>query len=466
MSAQTDPVSPGDLIGGKYRVERVLGRGGMGVVVAATHAHLGQRVAIKFLLKEAMESDGVAARFLREGRTMVQLTSEHVARVTDVGTHDNGAPYLVMEYLEGRDLGEVVTARGPLPAPEVVDYLLQACEAVAEAHALKVVHRDLKPGNLFLSRRPDGSPLVKVLDFGISKAHEPAGNKLTQTAAVMGSPAYMSPEQVRSTTNVDQRTDVWSLGVIAYELLTGKLPFEAPTMSGMFAAIVASPMVPIAQRRPDLHPDLARAVERALVKEVEGRFQSVAELANALAPFGTDGARISAQRVSRQLHGRSGWEHAGAPAVTAGALGTSPNAATSTTGPHVATGSTPASRGLALVLGGLVLVLGGAAGGVFLLQRRAPAPDAAAEPATATAATVAPEREASTPAPSAAPPTEAAAPPAANASATATASAAPTATAPSVAPPTKPPAAARGARPAKATPTAQKPAKFDPLGGH
>jgi serine/threonine-protein kinase len=153
MASSPDPVTPGDVIGGKYRVERVLGRGGMGVVVAATHAELGQRVAIKFLLKEAMENEGVAARFLREGRTMVQLTSEHVARVTDVGTHDNGAPYLVMEYLEGQDLGDVVQQRGPLPPLHAIDYLLQACEAVAEAHAKRVVHRDLKPGNLFLTRR-------------------------------------------------------------------------------------------------------------------------------------------------------------------------------------------------------------------------------------------------------------------------------------------------------------------------
>jgi hypothetical protein len=463
MTAQTDPVSPGDLIGGKYRVERVLGRGGMGVVVAATHAHLGQRVAIKFLLKEAMAGDGVAERFLREGRTMVQLTSEHVARVTDVGTHDNGAPYLVMEYLEGRDLGEVVQTRGPLPAPEMVDYLLQACEAVAEAHALRVVHRDLKPGNLFLTRRPDGSPFVKVLDFGISKAHEPSGNKLTQTAAVMGSPAYMSPEQVRSTTNVDQRTDVWSLGVIAYELLSSKLPFEAPTMSGMFAAIVASPMVPLAQRRPDLHPDLSRAVEKALVKEVEGRFQSVAELANALAPFGTEGARISAQRIQRQLHGSSGWEHAGAPAVTAGSLGTSPNAATSTTGPHVASGGTPASRGLALVLGGLVLVLGGAAGAVFFLQRPPAEPDAAAE--LTTAAAVAPPTP--TAAPSAVPSAEPVESPADTApAAPPAASVVPSAAPAAVAKPTPAARTPRPSRPPTSTSTSTpKPAKFDPLGG-
>jgi eukaryotic-like serine/threonine-protein kinase len=464
MTAQTDPVSSGDLIGGKYRVERVLGRGGMGVVVAATHAHLGQRVAIKFLLKEAMESDGVAARFLREGRTMVQLTSEHVARVTDVGTHDNGAPYLVMEYLEGRDLGDVVLARGPLPAPEVVDYLLQACEAVAEAHALKVVHRDLKPGNLFLTRRPDGSPLVKVLDFGISKAHEPAGTRLTQTAAVMGSPAYMSPEQVRSTTNVDQRTDVWSLGVIAYELLTGKLPFEAPTMSGMFAAIVASPMIPLTQRRPDLHPELSRAVEKALVKEVDARFQSVAELANALAPFGTDSARISAQRVQRQLHGSSGFEHAGTPAVTAGSLGTSPNSATSTTGPHVGS-STPASRGLALFLGGLVLVLGGAAGGIFVLQRRAPPPEAAVE-STAAAAAVTPPPVPSPVAPTAEPTAEPATAPSSLAAAPSASAPAPAASAPAASASPRAAAASRPPRPARPTTTQPpKPAKFDPLGG-
>jgi serine/threonine-protein kinase len=467
MTASPDPVSPGDLIGGKYRVERVLGRGGMGVVVAATHADLGQRVAIKFLLKEAMESDGVAARFLREARTMVQLTSEHVARVSDVGTHENGAPYMVMEYLEGQDLSDVIQGRGPLPPPEAVDCLLQACEAVAEAHSKHVVHRDLKPGNLFLTRRPDGSPLVKVLDFGISKAHEPSGNKLTVTSAVMGSPAYMSPEQVRSTTNVDQRSDVWALGVIMYELLSSRLPFEAPTMSGMFAAIVASPMTPLSSRRPDLHPELARAVERALVKEVEGRYQSVAELASALAPFGGEGARISSARITRQL-GASGWEHAVSSGRAVGAV--SQSSATSTTGPHVASGQSRGSKGLALVLGGIVLAIAAAAAGAYVVQSRGATPAAAlpeavtpSEPAKTPPGAPSPEPASpATPVAAAVTPEPAVAP-AASASSAPEASAASAATAPKAKAPPRPAKRAPATK-ATATATATAKPKFDPLG--
>src|SRR6185369_9371107 len=159
----------GDVVAGKYRVERVLGKGGMGVVVAAEHTVLRQKVAIKFLLPEAMQRKGAAERFEREARAASAIQNEHVARVTDVGVLETGAPYMVMEYLTGKDLGELIRERGKLPIPEAVDYLLQASEAIAEAHALGIIHRDLKPANLFVTTRPDGTPLVKVLDFGLSK---------------------------------------------------------------------------------------------------------------------------------------------------------------------------------------------------------------------------------------------------------------------------------------------------------
>src|SRR5262249_17959342 len=183
-------------------VDRILGVGGMGVVVAATHLQLGQPVALKFMLAEALAQPEAAERFLREARAAVRLRSQHVARILDVGTLETGAPYIVMELLEGMDLAQLLERR-PLPPQAAVDYVLQACEAIAEAHANGIVHRDLKPANLFLARTPTGAPLVKVLDFGIAKAHDPQLASVTQTSAVFGSPAYMSPEQLRSAKNVD-----------------------------------------------------------------------------------------------------------------------------------------------------------------------------------------------------------------------------------------------------------------------
>src|SRR5258706_2580107 len=206
------PVREGEILAGKYRVERVLGVGGMGVVVAATHIQLEERVAIKFLIKDALASGEAVARFAREARAAVKIKSEHVARVIDVGTLETGAPYMVMEYLEGGDLSQVLQSRGSLPMEEAVEYVLQACEAIAHAHVLGIVHRDLKPANLFLIRRPDGTNAIKVVDFGISKVMPGKGsssdNAMTRTRAVMGSPLYMSPEQMTSTRDVDGRTDI------------------------------------------------------------------------------------------------------------------------------------------------------------------------------------------------------------------------------------------------------------------
>src|SRR5262245_55273398 len=162
-------VKPGEILAGKYRVERVLGAGGMGLVVAATHLVLGRLVALKFMLPQTVGAGGSIDRFLREARAASLLRSEHVASVKDLGTLENGAPFIVMEYLEGIDLAQLLHERRTLPPMVAIDYVLQACEALAEAHAHGIVHRDLKPANLFLTRRPNGTPLVKVLDFGISK---------------------------------------------------------------------------------------------------------------------------------------------------------------------------------------------------------------------------------------------------------------------------------------------------------
>ncbi|HEY3500068.1 MAG TPA: serine/threonine-protein kinase, partial [Polyangiaceae bacterium] len=215
---------PGQVLAGKYAVERVLGRGGMGVVVAAQHLQLFHHVAIKLMLPEVAANSEAVLRFVREARAVTRIKSEHVVRVSDVGTLDSGEPFMVMEYLEGADLGALLLQRGPLPIAEAAEYVLQACDAIAEAHALGIIHRDLKPPNLYLSRRADGSPVVKVLDFGISKAQTAAGDAMTRTSALMGSPLYMSPEQMTSSRDVDPRSDIWSLGIILYKLVSGRLP--------------------------------------------------------------------------------------------------------------------------------------------------------------------------------------------------------------------------------------------------
>ncbi len=300
------PVQAGDVLAGKYRVERVLGRGGMGVVVAAMHLQLGQRVALKFLLPQATETADAIERFLREARAAVQIRGEHVARVSDVGTLDSGAPFMVMEYLDGSDLSGLLQQRGPLPVGEAVDYVLQACEALAEAHALGIVHRDLKPANLFLTLRPDGSPLVKVLDFGISKVlgsstSSGSAGQITATTAVMGSPLYMSPEQITSSRDVDLRTDIWSLGIILHELVTGRPPYHADTAPALMVAIAVAPPAPLRTHRPDAPAELEDIILRCLAKHRDQRFAHVAELAWALAPLSATSGAAAAQRIGRML---------------------------------------------------------------------------------------------------------------------------------------------------------------------
>jgi serine/threonine-protein kinase len=293
-------VFPGQLIAGKYRVERVLGEGGHGVVVAAEHLALGERVAIKLLHPDYAADREVVARFLREARAAVRIKGEHVTRVLDVGSTEGGVPFMVMEHLQGHDLGQVLDARTRLSITSAVDYVLQTCEALAEAHGIGVVHRDIKPANLFLTRRADGTPFIKVLDFGISKALPNAGAvnpSFTQTQDVVGSPQYMAPEQMQNPKLIDQRTDVWGLGATLYELLAGEPPFNAATLPEIFAKILRDPAPPI--QRPDLPPALMQIVWRCLDKNLNQRFPNVAELARALSPFAQTSSENVADRINR-----------------------------------------------------------------------------------------------------------------------------------------------------------------------
>ena len=298
-------VSEGEVLAGKYRVERVLGAGGMGVVVAALHLELDERVAIKFLLPGALCSPEAVARFAREARASVKIKSEHVARTIDVGKLESGAPYMVMEFLEGQDLSQRVREHGPLPIDQAVELTLQACEAVADAHALGIVHRDLKPANLFVIRRSDGTEAVKVLDFGISKVTGGSATGsdvgMTKTTAVMGSPLYMSPEQMESARNVDARTDIWALGASLFELLTGSPPFTGDSITELCAKVLNHPTPPLLERRPDAPEGLQTVINRCMEKNREHRYANVAELAVALVEFGPKRARHSAERVSRVI---------------------------------------------------------------------------------------------------------------------------------------------------------------------
>jgi serine/threonine-protein kinase len=277
---------PGDVVAGKYVIKDVIGRGGVGVVIAADHKALRCPVALKFLRPEVSCEPPIVQRFLREAHAAARLRSEHVARVMDAGSTDDGAAYLVMELLVGRDFATLLKEEGPLPPSRAVDYLLQACDAVAEAHSVGIVHRDLKAANLFLTRRADGRPLVKVLDFGLSKIERtPSQATITTEHHVIGSPHYMSPEQMRSSREVDARSDIWSLGVVLYTLLAGRKPFEGTYLTEVCAAVLSSKPPALSALRPELPPALVEAVERCLQVEPEDRFQTVAELIAALAPF-------------------------------------------------------------------------------------------------------------------------------------------------------------------------------------
>jgi serine/threonine-protein kinase len=295
-----DALRAGDVLQDKYRVERIIGTGGMAVVLEAAHTVFEQRVAIKLLRRSLTADEEAVARFDREARASFRIKSEHVAKVYDVSRLANGTPYIVMEYLEGRDLGNLLGDQKGIPAVQAVDYVLQACEAIAEAHTLGIVHRDLKPDNLFLGQAPDGSPCVKVLDFGVSKMSEKnrRGRALTGAMVSLGTPQYMSPEQWASARDVGPGTDIWALGVILYELIRGVAPFDHPLFARLCSMILTEPAPSLASI-PGVDPGLDLVVQRCLEKQASARYVDVCELANALAPFASESGRASVARVAR-----------------------------------------------------------------------------------------------------------------------------------------------------------------------
>ncbi|APR83540.1 Serine/threonine-protein kinase pkn3 [Minicystis rosea] len=291
----------GDVVAGKYRLEEVLGVGGVGIVVAARHAVLGQRVAIKFLLHPAAQAPEDAERLLREARAISMIKSDHVARVLDVDRLPSGAPFMVMEYLAGTDLGRLRRARGRLPPSDAVDAVLQACEPLAEAHAMGIVHRDLKPQNLFVVARPDRSLSIKVIDFGIAKIERDRGGRLTAMGVVAGSPQYMAPEQMQSLKLVDHRADIWSLGVILYYLMSGRRPYEGSSIGAVWAAMLTTPAPPLRSLCPAVPPGLEAVVMRCLERNPAQRVQDLVELSRGIAPFGSERGRRSVDWVLHAL---------------------------------------------------------------------------------------------------------------------------------------------------------------------
>ncbi|WP_438009282.1 serine/threonine-protein kinase [Sorangium sp. So ce321] len=503
----------GDVLAGKYRVEQIVGAGAMGMIVAAWHLELDQRVAMKFLHSHSPGADGgdPTERFRREARALARIKSEHVARVLDVGSLPGGMPYMVMEFLEGNNLADEIRARGPLPALEAIGYVLQAIEAIAEAHAAGIVHRDLKPANLFLARRPDGGRLLKVLDFGISKSLLGITRdelSLTKTATLLGSPLYMSPEQVRSAREVDARADIWSLGVIIYEMLTGRTPYNGDSVPQLFSALLYETPLSVAQVRSDIPRELDAAVMHCLAKERDQRWRNVGDLGVALVGFGPPGGQVHVERARRVLglpdaglpslsrvsvlpsSTNGGAQSAGGrlsmpsvpssmpsmpsmPSIPQGAFmppgAPSPATTTAETGPTVSSWSNtglPPRAGRKGALIGLAVAAAATLAGVslalVLFLRSGPTPGGRQPPSPAAA--LPPAGAAQEPAREAAPATASAAAPEAAAASAPAASSAPATPAASSAPATPPPAASSAPAPLAVQPAAPASAAPRPAG--
>jgi len=275
----------GKVLANRYELESLVGEGSTGLIVRARDRATGGRVAVKFL-RPSLVTDELRLRFGREARAIGALRSPHVVAVIDAGT-DADLPYMVLEHLEGDDLRKLLAREGRLPIADAVTCMMHVCEALADAHARGIVHRDLKPANVFVTRR-DGALFVKVLDFGVSKILDREvlapddDEEVTRAQTAIGSPRYMAPEQIRSSRDVDGRADLWSVGVVLYELLTGGPAFPGQSVSVVYGVLHNEP-APLLSKRPDCPPALAAVVERCLRKDRAERWSSAGELAAALA---------------------------------------------------------------------------------------------------------------------------------------------------------------------------------------
>ncbi len=303
QAGRQQPVKAGAIIDGRYCVERELFQGAANVVFVARQLANDKAVAIKLLFEDTDVT--TKRRFIRGGRAIQRIESEHLPRVYEVGKLDTGQPYMVMELLTGRDLATIIAPGDPLAVPDVIDYGLQTCIALSHVHRSGVIHRDVEPANLFLTERSDGSTLVKLLGFGIAKVNALTVNSaqptLTQTGAILGSPRFMAPEQMHAAQGVDQRTDIWSLGGVLHELLSGRPAFSGDNLAELCVNILQNPPAPLLVLRPELPPELAAVIGKCLHKEPEGRYDNIGQLARALAPFGGSRAHEQLSRITGSL---------------------------------------------------------------------------------------------------------------------------------------------------------------------
>jgi serine/threonine-protein kinase len=431
-------VGPGDIVGGKYTIEKLLGEGGMGLVFVAHHQKLNRRVAIKCLKPSVAQRPEAAIRLEREARAVAALESDHVTKVLDVGQLKDGAPYVVMELLEGEDLASVLTQGKGVPLEWAVHVILEVCDAVGEAHGLGIIHRDLKPANIFLHRRAraNGGTMTKVLDFGISKVDDGEESGLTAASQIMGSPRYMSPEQLRNPKEVTASTDIWSLGATLYEVITGIPPFRGDSIAKLCTQIFTVDPVPPRTLRPEVPPALEDVVLRCLAKDPKSRFPTISALAEALGRSLPTASQKEAARPSLPSDPGRLWRAQSSPelpllSVTTGMFVTGPDAPRGAPPLAPLTGTlhgvdAPAGHsenrttsrlrwGLSFV--GLVVVGGLALGAAALLTSPEPtvatgaAPAAAPPPATSSAPTLAaPPPPLPAPPPPSAPPSESRAP--------------------------------------------------------